>query len=192
MSVRRLSPLLPPAAIIAALVIAPPAAGAQSLHGSHRSVERVWHYAVAHDYSFTHTAREVRRAVHEGRLVRLHPGRDYVLHEVSFPYVAPETRTFVRRLAAQYRRGCGEPLVVTSAVRPESVQPVNASDHSVHPTGIAIDLRRSKRGKCRRWLRKTLLVLERRGVVDATEEHHPAHFHVAVYPDAYREYLARR
>lgn len=177
---------------MALLVAIASAAHAQSLRGSHRSVERVWHYAVAHDYSFAQSAREVRRAVHEGRLVRLTSTRDVVLHEVSFPYVRSATRTFVRRLGAQYHHACGEPLVVTSAVRPESVQPVNASDHSVHPTGIAVDLRRPTKGKCRRWLRKTLLVLERRGVVDATEEHYPAHFHVAIYPDVYRHYLASR
>lgn len=189
MSVRFALRLALPGALLITLVAA---ARAQSLRGSHRSVERVWHYAVAHDYTFAQSAREVRRAVHEGRLVRLASGRDYVLHEVSFPYAAPGTRTFLQRLGAQYRQACGEPLVVTSAVRPESVQPANASDHSVHPTGIAVDLHRPERTACRAWLRDTLLVLERRGILDATEEHHPAHFHVALYPDAYRSYLASR
>ena len=40
---------------------------------------------------------------------------------------------------------------------------------------------RAPGGRCRSWLRKELLAYERRGVVDATEERRPAHFHVVVY-----------
>lgn len=152
-------------------------------------MNRPYRYATAHDLTFSHTSRDVRRALHEGYLVRLRGGGDYVLHEVSFPYVSRTTYTFVRRLAAQYHRGCGEKLVITSAVRPEVAQPANSSPRSVHPTGIAVDLRRPK-GRCLRWLRRVLLSLERRGLVEATEEHHPAHFHVAIFPAAYRQYLA--
>ena len=68
----------------------------------------------------------------------------------------------------------------------------NSVDRSVHPTGMAIDLRKSNRTSCRNWLRRTLLSLERTGVIEATEEHHPPHFHVAVYPTPYARYVAAR
>jgi hypothetical protein len=167
-------------------------AAAQSLRGSHRSVKSTYRYATTHDLPFSHSSRDVKRALHEGYLVRLSGSPNFVLHEVSFPYVTRTTLTFVRRLSAQYRRGCGEKLVITSAVRPESMQPGNSSEFSVHPVGIAVDLRKPDKASCLRWLRKNLLIIEEQGVIDATEEHHPAHFHVAVYPAAYKEYLASR
>jgi hypothetical protein len=58
-------------------------------------------------------------------------------------------QTFVERLSSQYHNACGERLVVTSLTRPASEQPRNASDRSVHPTGMAIDLRLSTKGTCR-------------------------------------------
>jgi hypothetical protein len=78
---------------------------------------------------------------------------------------------------------------VTSAIRPESTQPSNASPRSVHPTGIAVDLRRPD-GRCLTWLRGVLRSLEARGVIEATEEHWPAHFHVAVFGPRYQAYVA--
>jgi nucleoid-associated protein YgaU len=57
---------------------------------------------------------------------------------------------------------------------------------------MAADLRRSRRVKCRRWLEATLMTLERRGVVEATYEARPPHFHVAVFPEAYRNYVQRK
>jgi hypothetical protein len=37
-----------------------------------------------------------------------------------------------------------------------------------------------------------LLDLERRGLLEATEERRPAHFHVAVYSTPYARYVASR
>jgi len=167
-------------------------ASAQSLRGSHRAVNKPYHYATLHDLPFSRTSRDVKRRLHEGYLVRLGASPDYVTHDVSFPYVTRTTLTFVRRLAAQYHRGCGEKLVITSAVRPESMQPSNSSEYSVHPAGIAVDFRKPRNGSCLRWLRRNLLIIERRGDIEATEEHHPAHFHVVVIPASYKEYLAAR
>jgi hypothetical protein len=188
---RVLSRLIRTAFIALALGAVTTSIPAQSLRGSHRSVARPYRYALAHKLRFVRSSQGVRRAVRQGRFVRLGASPDYELHEVSFPYTTPMTRTFVRRLARQYHHACGERLVVTSALRPRSVQPPNSSPRSVHPTGIAIDLRRPQ-GRCLTWLRETLLYLERAGVIEATEERHPAHFHVAVYPEPYRRYLANR
>ncbi len=169
-----------------------PAAGeAQSLRGSERSVHFAYAYARHHDLQLYRSAHEIRRAVQEGELARLGGSPHYTLHRVSYPYATPTTRTFVERLSSQYYIACGEPLTITSAVRPTRRQPLNSSPLSVHPAGIAIDLHRPS-GACLRWLRHTLLALESEGVIDATEERHPAHFHVIVFGAPYRQYLASR
>ncbi len=109
--------------------------------------------------------------------------RSMALGEVSFPYARPEVKTFLEQLSSAYHAACGEPLVVTSMVRPISRQPRNASPISVHPTGMAVDLRRSDRHGCRQWLESTLLALEGEGMIEATRERWPPHYHVAVFPD---------
>jgi len=179
------------AAAFSGLLIASPAA-AQSLRGSQASIDRMYRQARAEDLSFYETPSGVRTAVKQGRLVRLEPGNSFELHAVGFPYVRPSTRLFVDRLASQYRSECGEPLIVTSAVRPATRQPRNSAERSVHPTGMAVDLRKPRNAKCLRWLRSTLLDLEDENLLEATEEHSPAHFHVAVFPSAYTRYAAAR
>ncbi|HJX27275.1 MAG TPA: LysM peptidoglycan-binding domain-containing protein, partial [Thermoanaerobaculia bacterium] len=61
-----------------------------------------------------------------------------------------------------------------------------------HPTGMAADLRISNRPACRAWIEKTLLVLEDEGVVEATRERHPPHYHVTLFPKPYMRYVAGR
>ena len=185
------TPHLPALAAALLLSYAAVPASAQSLHGSRRSVAHSYRYATRHDLTFARDVADIRRSVRTGELVRLDPVGDYVLHRVSYPYVTPTTRIFVRRLANEYHGVCGAPMVITSATRPESRQPANSSPRSVHPAGIAVDLRRPT-GACLTWLRRTLLTLEDSGVVDATEEHRPAHFHVIVFGEPYRRFLASR
>lgn len=177
--------------VFAALVAAAPAVEAQSLRGSRASVRRMYRQANAHKLHFYQTSAGVERAVERWRFVPLEPNEDFKLFNVSYPYVKPAVRVFVERLASQYRKACGEQLVVTSAIRPISEQPRNSTDHSVHPTGMAIDLRKPTSRRCLTWLRKTLIQLERTGVLEATEERHPPHFHVAVYPSPYTDYVER-
>lgn len=175
-----------------ALLATPSLLAAQSLRGSMSSINRMYREARAENFSFFETGASVRRAVASGALVRLDAdATDFELHDIGYPYVRPATRTFVRRLSDQYRDACGEPLVVTSAVRPATRQPANSTARSVHPTGMAIDLRRPEDAQCRTWLRDVLLDLEERGLVEATEEHSPAHFHVAVFPTPYSRFVAR-
>lgn len=143
-----------------------------------------------HDYSFLRTSSQVNRFVDLGLLVELPGNSNYELVRVSFPYARPAVKTFVERLASQYRADCGEKLVVTSLTRPEARQPRNSSDLSVHPAGMAVDLRVSQRTACRKWLESTLLSLEKRNVVDVTRERHPPHYHVAVFPHPYENYVA--
>jgi hypothetical protein len=162
----------------------------QSLGGSAASLDRQVRAARAHDFTFLESPGQVERFVKAGYLVPVRSNRDFKLSGVSYPYARPETRTFIQRLSSQYRRACGEALVVTSLTRPLSRQPRNASDRSVHPTGMALDVRRSTNPACRSWLEGVLLSLEAAGVLEATRETRPPHYHVAVYPDPYARYVS--
>ena len=179
---------LPLGALALSFVVASGAAG-QSLRGSPASIDRMYRQAVQHDLDFYRTSSGVRNAANAGALVRMSGNADYQLHQVSQPYVLPATRTFVQRLGAQYRSYCGEKLVVTSATRPQSQRLANSTAKTVHPTGMAIDLRKPTRARCLTWLRNTLTSLEGRGLIEATEERNPPHFHVAVFPGPYQRYV---
>ena len=164
---------------------------AQSLKGSARSLDRQNLQATQHDFTFLRDSAQLRRFVGADLLVPVRGNKNYFLKDVSFPYARPEVRLFIDRLGAQYRRSCGEHLVVTSLTRPRSHQPHNASSRSVHPTGMALDLRRPARSTCRQWLERVLLSLESQRVLEATAERRPPHFHVAIFPNAYRDYVAQ-
>ena len=174
-----------------ALIASTVPAAAQSLRGSPRSLDVQNRIAVEHDFTYIRDAAQVARFVNGGYLVEVRPNRDFDLHAVSFPYARPESELFIRRLANQYRSACGEKLVVTSLTRPQNRQPSNASDRSVHPTGMAIDLRLSRSASCRSWLEGVLLSLEGAGVLEATRERYPAHYHIALFPSQYHRYVQR-
>jgi hypothetical protein len=177
------------AALLAVLAWADGAA-AQTLRGSQAALMRQNREAEAHDFTFVRDRRELTRFVDAALLVPLEGNENYRLHNVSFGVARPEVRLFVERLSAQYRQACGEPLVVTSLTRPASRQPPNASRRSVHPTGMALDLRRPASPKCRRWLESTLLNLDGQDVLDATRETRPPHYHVALFPRSYIAHVA--
>ena len=162
---------------------------AQSLVGSPASLDIQNRIAHEHDFTYLSTANQLRQFARSGYLVPVEGSADFDLHAVSFPYARPELELFVRRLASQYRSACGEKLVVTSLTRPLNMQPRNASARSVHPTGMAVDLRVSSRRACRGWLEDVLLSLERAGVLEATRERTPPHFHVALFPRQYASYV---
>lgn len=179
------------AAAAACLAAAAPAPG-QSLRGGPSSMDRQNREARRHDFTFLHTPSQVHRFVALGYLVPVAGDGDYVLKPgVPFPYARPEVRLFLERLGGQYRAACGEPLVVTSLTRPRNRQPANASPRSVHPTGMAMDLRVPGSARCRSWLEGLLLALEGRGVLEANREYHPPHYHVALFPKPYAEHVAR-
>jgi LysM repeat protein len=180
------------AAALAAVVflsLAVPAE-AQTLRGSSRTMQKQNRVAQQHDYSFLETSSQVRRFVGSGYLVEMRGNASYELAGVSHPYARPAVKVFVERLAAQYRSACGEKLVVTSLTRPVLEQPRNASELSVHPAGMAVDLRVSRKSSCVRWIEKTLMSLEKQGVLDATKEKRPPHYHVALFPEPYTRYIA--
>ncbi len=167
-------------ATVAAADAAEERAGGASLRGSHAAVDRAYDAAVREGLPFVHSNAELERRAGEGEYVALdRSAATYRLKGVGSPYVRPATRDFVVGFADRYARECGGPLTVTSAMRPTSVHLRNSVQKSVHPTGMAVDLRAPRDG-CHGWMRDALLDMEGAGTIDATEEHHPAHFHVVV------------
>ena len=175
-------------AAAAALLVCAPAAESQrggrhptALRGSRASVEKMYDFARRHGYPFYLTPTTLDDAIAKGKLVPLPGDENYeVTRGVGFSYATTEARDFIMQFAPQYVAACGVPLTVTSAARPKSRQPRNANPHSVHPTGIAVDIRRPYPGPCLNWTRSALAELEARGFVEATEERHPVHIHLAV------------
>ena len=165
-------------------------ANAQSLRGSTSSMDQQVRMAGVHDYTYIETPARVRFFADQGWLVPIKDGRNHSLHAVSFPYARPEVQVFIERLSRQYRSACDEQLVVTSLTRPQNRQPRNASDRTVHPTGMALDLRFSWDRNCRDWLERVLLSLESGGILEATLERNPRHYHVALFPQPYASYVA--
>jgi hypothetical protein len=179
------------ASVILATATAARTAGAAGLGGSPTSMRHQHDVAVGQAYTFLATQAEVLAFVEEGRLEPVTANADFALSDVSYPYARPEIRLFIERLGAQYHAVTGERLVVTSLVRPRAEQPSNASALSVHPAGMAVDIRVPADATRRHWLERTLLAFESAGVLDVTRELHPSHFHVAVFPAAYRAYAAQ-
>jgi len=177
---------------LAALVATPAASDGQSLRGSRRSLDLQNRVATQHDFTYIRTPQQLQWFVDHGYLVRVRNGPGYELKRMSYPYARPEAALFIARLGPQYRAACGEKLVVTSLTRPTTRQPRNASSRSVHPTGMAMDLRRSNNRSCRSWMEGVLLRLEGAGVLEATYEHSPPHFHVALFPRQYASYVEQR
>lgn len=175
----------------AAVALATPAL-AQSLKGSPASMTRQNQEAVRYGYSFLENGQAVTQFVDRGHLVKVSPNRYMDLHDVSYPYARPGVKMFLDRLSAQYTAACGEKMTITSLTRPLNRQPANASAASVHPTGMAADLRIPQKSSCRSWLESTLLSLEGTGVIDVTRERNPPHYHVAVFTQSYEQYVVSR
>jgi hypothetical protein len=176
------------AALLAALLGMglPFAATAQSMASS-GSMARQNAVAREEGYGFMRTPADVWQRVARGELVHADGSDDYELAGVSFPVARPEVVVFLERLAADYRAACGEKLVVTSLTRPITRQPRNSSPLSVHPAGMAIDLRIPPRADCRHWLETQLLELQAADVLEVIRERRPPHYHVGLFTAAYRE-----
>lgn len=155
------------------------------LRGSPESMARQHAIAVASALTFVGTLEEMELLAEAGELVPIEAGRHYEVMDWVFPYGIPETRTFVERLAAEYRAACGEAMVVTSLTRPFSEQLPNSHQLSVHPAGMAVDLRIPRNPQCREFLETRLLDKEAGGLLDITRERAPPHYHVAVFPEPY-------
>jgi hypothetical protein len=177
--------------LVAALAAAPAPSEAASLQPTRAGLLR--QAQGARDHGFDHLANEdeVHDFVRRGLLVSLRGNADYYIHPgVRYAVARPEVKLFVERLSQQYRASCGEKLVVTSLMRPKDRQPANSHELSVHPTGMALDLRVSNSSRCRAWLEGVLVDLEGKGVLEAARERRPPHYHVVVFPRDYARYVA--
>ena len=166
--------------LIAIAALTPQLAFAQSLRGSPASVDRMYYKAHARNLTFFKSAEAVKAAAREGEVVLLTGNMDYAVVGTQVPYVRRETLRFIEALGAAHRQACGEPIIVTSGIRPTGRRLRNSHEKTVHPTGMAVDIRKSP-GNCRVWLRNALLGLEAQGLIEAIEENRPPHFHIAVY-----------
>jgi hypothetical protein len=174
----------------------PPAAAPDpppSLRGSPAAMAQQHRIAQEHGLPFFETRAAIMDAVRRGELVELAGDENYEVADfVDPPYIRAEALTFVERTAALYRQACGERLVVTSAVRPRDEQPANAHRLSVHPAGMAVDLRVSANAECREWLEAKMLELEEQRLINGIREFRPPHYHIAVFPDPYTAYAEER
>src|SRR5512140_2242533 len=144
-----------------------------TLRGSHEKMVR--QNAIAHEdhFEFAQTPQDISNLVAQRQLVALPGSSDYSTKGVSFAFARPQVLDFVERLGHDYTAACGQPLVITSLVRPIALQPRNASPLSVHPAGMAVDLHVPDQPACRAWLVKQLLTYASYNVLDVTEEKHP-------------------
>lgn len=158
-----------------------PHKGLGSLRGSASSLTRQQYARKKEGLKLHHSWRSAKQEVRDGGLLRIRPSKTLQLANVSHPYAHPELKMLLEKLSRLYWSHCRAPLVVTSLLRPINEQPRNASTRSVHPAGIAADLRVPPH-ECRAWLRQTLSSWERAGLIEATRERRPPHFHLVAIP----------
>ena len=151
-----------------------------ALLGSRPKVQATYFGAVSRGVSFYDDMDDARAAIAAGRFVPLYGNHYYATYRMTLAYATPQAKAFIEWLAPQFVEHCDEMMVVTSALRPKSRSPRNGSQWTVHPAGIAVDIRKPRNQACKPWLRQVLLDAQNKGLVDATEEFHPPHFHIAV------------
>lgn len=105
----------------------------------------------------------------------------------------PHTAAYVQKLGDDFFARWGKPLQINSAVRTKEYQgwlrtrnnnaaPVSGPKASPHLTGSTIDIAKlSLTAEQKLWLARRLADDERKGLIDATEEHYQAVFHVMVF-----------
>jgi len=164
----------------------------EGLGGSPASMVRQHSVAVQEEYTFLRTPLDVQRLVVQGKLVSVVSDSLVTLSGVSFPYSRPEVQAFIARMGRDFRDSTGGMLTITSLTRPAALQPRNAHRLSVHPAGMAVDFRVPREPAERAFLERRLLAMEKAGLIEATRERRPAHYHVAVFAEPMLAYTAGR
>lgn len=156
-----------------------PAAEVSLVGGCQTSSLQQHSYALKQNLTFVTSAAEYQTLIAQGHFVRLKGPHLQVL--AKRPYALPSTVSFMQEMSAAYQAtGCGQ-VVVKDAVRLMSERPPNGSWYSVHPAGMAIDIRiRYIAPECADWLRMYVRQKEAAGAVDGTHELHPEHLHIVV------------
>ena len=191
--------------MILPIVLALTFAFSPSLRGSHASQARQNTMANRLKLERYCNRNELEKAIAVHKLVLITDGPAYTLdkdigsadpgHEALYRHSRPWVKTFLDQELGSAHKVTGAEFLITSLVRTDDYQRhlgrrnCNAIrgrawwKRSSHVTGSTVDI--SWLGldpKARAWLRKRLLELERRGLVEATMEHHNACFHVMVFP----------
>lgn len=171
------------------------AAYAATLQGSPRSLEIQNEEAERSELSYIPDDEALERMKKGRFIVPIPVNHTLVMDprlEDKWHFVRPWTAKFLTDLSRDFYREFREPLQINSAVRTVERQLElrhqngNAAPHrghrrSVHPTGAAIDIAKLGRsGPQIKWLTLRLLKLERAGLIEATEEHRQAVFHIMV------------
>ncbi len=159
--------------------------------GKLTSSHRQYLYAEAHRIPVV-THRNFASLRDAGRLVPLNSPHIRFKSNRVIPFVLPKTREVVHALARAYHEaGCGR-LVINDALRIGNRRALwNASRHSVHPRGMAVDVRTNIGligARCADVIWTFAAAQEAAGIADATKEtctkRRPCpHLHLVVVPD---------
>ena len=147
--------------------------------GCQTTSEQQHHYAQKMQLPLMTTEAQYKERIASGYYV---PFEGPYLHILAKrPYALPSTVAFINEMAKEYQTtGCGK-LIVRGALRLTTERPPNGSIHSVHPAGMAVDIRTNHIPPvCAEWLRTYLKQKEALGEVDGTHELKPEHLHVVV------------
>ena len=178
----------------------PAVAVAASLKGSPESIARQHRIAKDENLSVIKNDRQLAAMKRAGYLVPLPQNQDVRIDPrlaEKWRWCRPWTRTFLLRVGREFRVKFGTPLQINSAVRTVEYQKQlrkgnsNATDpeNCLHCYGATIDIARMYQKNGRRifystqeqdYIRRRLLQLEKKGLVEATEEKNQAVFHVMV------------
>ncbi|MBI2024369.1 hypothetical protein HYT00_03225 [Candidatus Giovannonibacteria bacterium] len=103
-------------------------------------------------------------------------------------WVRPWTKRFLEDASTLHYVAFGKPFTLSSGTRTIQRQKelqktnANASKISAHPTGSVIDLTKIFMRKQQiAWMQRYLLIFEKLGLIEATEEHEQSVFHVMVF-----------
>lgn len=174
-------------AVVLVLGITAEAVG-QEIIGSPESITMQHSYAEKGHLSFMQSESDVKKSLRSRLLFPITLNPHVKLHKVSFPYGLFTTQLFVDWFAKRHKNACGVGMTITSGTRPRNRQPSNAHKLSVHPTGMAVDIRIPATEECEWWMMNETLWLESLGVIDVTREFYSPHFHIAVFPERFLEY----
>ncbi len=170
---------------------------AQSLRGSKKSEKIQNKKADESDLSRIKNDTELARMKKNGRLVHINTKHVKVDNDLKpkYRYVRPWTNVFLSDMGKAFYDSFGVSLQVNSAVRTVLHQKklcktnCNAADvsgprASSHLTGATVDIAKIGLSKIQlKWVRKYLLNMESKKLIEATEEHAQLVFHVMVFKE---------
>jgi hypothetical protein len=175
------------------------------LRGSEDSLARENRMADAAGLPRLKDRTELETAIADGTLVPIEDTDAFVIdgelgeedpdHAELYAYARPTTKVFLDDLLGEAHRRFGHRFAVTSLVRTDEYQSVlrasnrsaasgkTLDERSTHLTGATVDITLvGVPWKPKQWLRKRLIELEKRGLIQATEERRQYCFHVLVLP----------